>query len=207
MPTDKTLSNLVINRIPTQEIYNKLKERNLINEDELYLVEEDSGNPDWNQNDETAPDYIKNRTHWIEVNDDIFFEGDVLNNNNHYSRSFTLLKPLALGERYTVVYDGVTYENLEVIYVPQEGFGPPYGEAEYWYLGNTIELGFRLAWYDENTTEVYLEYLQSEAESHSLRVFQSHDVVHQLNSKYLPSEEWVFTLEDGSTVTKKVVLG
>ena len=69
MPIDKTLSNLVINKIPTQEIYNKLKERNLINEDELYLVEEDSGNslatPDWNQNDETAPDYIKNRTHYV----------------------------------------------------------------------------------------------------------------------------------------------
>lgn len=65
MPIDKTLSNLVINKIPTQEIYNKLKERNLINEDELYLVEEDSGSPDWNQNDETAPDYIKNRTHYV----------------------------------------------------------------------------------------------------------------------------------------------
>lgn len=39
MPIDKSISNLVINKIPTQEIYNKLKEQDLINEDELYLVE------------------------------------------------------------------------------------------------------------------------------------------------------------------------
>ncbi len=25
--------------------------------------------PDWNQNDETAPDYIKNRTHWVEISE------------------------------------------------------------------------------------------------------------------------------------------
>ena len=109
MPIDKTLSNLVINKIPTQEIYNKLKERNLINEDELYLVEEDSGSPDWNQNDETAPDYIKNRTHYVNT-------------------------------------DG-TIVPLDEKFIP--------------------------------------------------------DTIARISN----SEEWVFTLEDGSTVTKKVVLG
>ena len=28
----------------------------------------------------------------------------------------------------------------------------------------------------------------------------------QIDSKYLPSETWVFTLEDGSTIEKKVVV-
>lgn len=41
MPIDKNLPNLVINRVPTKEIYKKLKERDMINEDELYLVEDE----------------------------------------------------------------------------------------------------------------------------------------------------------------------
>ena len=32
-------------------------------------------------------------------------------------------------------------------------------------------------------------------------------VVKQIDSKFLPTEEWTFTLEDGSTVTKKVAVG
>ena len=39
MPIDKTLSNLVINRIPTQAIYDQLKDQGRISEDELYFVE------------------------------------------------------------------------------------------------------------------------------------------------------------------------
>lgn len=57
MPTDKILSNLVINRIPTQEIYNKLKEQDRINEDELYLVEDgnvDSSNKGLENADNTS---------------------------------------------------------------------------------------------------------------------------------------------------------
>ena len=35
------------------------------------------GNPDWSQNDETAPDYIKGRTHWTEVTSvDFIYDGN-----------------------------------------------------------------------------------------------------------------------------------
>ena len=71
MPINKNLPNLVINRVPTKEIYKKLKERNMINEDELYLVDGDDDSSDigivqsdWKQNDETAADYVKHRTHY-----------------------------------------------------------------------------------------------------------------------------------------------
>jgi uncharacterized protein YfaT (DUF1175 family) len=36
-----------------------------------YTIEKIDIQPDWNQNDETAVDYIKNRTHWVEKNPEI----------------------------------------------------------------------------------------------------------------------------------------
>lgn len=40
MATEKTLTSLVINKIDSQETYNKMKAQGLINEDELYLTPE-----------------------------------------------------------------------------------------------------------------------------------------------------------------------
>lgn len=39
MSTEKSLNNLVINKVESQEVYNYMKANSLINEDELYLVE------------------------------------------------------------------------------------------------------------------------------------------------------------------------
>ena len=41
MPTSKTVTDFVINKVPTKAIFNKMKEQGLINDDEIYLVEED----------------------------------------------------------------------------------------------------------------------------------------------------------------------
>ena len=41
MPTEKHVANFVVNKVPTKAILNKMKEQGLINDDEIYLVEED----------------------------------------------------------------------------------------------------------------------------------------------------------------------
>lgn len=41
MPTSKQVTNFVINKVPTKAIFNKMKEQGLINDDEIYIVEED----------------------------------------------------------------------------------------------------------------------------------------------------------------------
>lgn len=41
MPTSKKITDFVINKVPTKAILTKMKEQGLINDDELYLVEED----------------------------------------------------------------------------------------------------------------------------------------------------------------------
>lgn len=43
MPTNKNLSNLVINKVESQTVYDQMKAQNLINEDELYLVNDSAG--------------------------------------------------------------------------------------------------------------------------------------------------------------------
>lgn len=43
MPTNKNLSNLVINKVESQAVYDQMKAQNLINEDELYLVNDSAG--------------------------------------------------------------------------------------------------------------------------------------------------------------------
>lgn len=42
MPISKKITNLVINKVPTEEIFNKMKTKGLINNDELYLIEENN---------------------------------------------------------------------------------------------------------------------------------------------------------------------
>lgn len=41
MPTEKHVKNFVINKVPTKSIFEKMKTQGLINDDEIYLVEED----------------------------------------------------------------------------------------------------------------------------------------------------------------------
>ena len=43
MPTSNNISNLIINKVESQTVYDSMKTKGLINEDELYLVN-DTGN-------------------------------------------------------------------------------------------------------------------------------------------------------------------
>ena len=55
----KRLSSTAINNgYSKDEVYNKTEA------DNKFLTKETIAKPDWNQNDENAADYIKNRTHW-----------------------------------------------------------------------------------------------------------------------------------------------
>lgn len=53
MPTNKNLSSLVINKVESETVYNQMKAQNLINEDELYLVNDTGGVAAHNQSADT----------------------------------------------------------------------------------------------------------------------------------------------------------
>lgn len=71
--------------------------------------------PDWNQNDVSAPDHIKNRTHWEEpeISDVIFQQDDVaLYDATDFlqsEQSLVLSEELVVGDTYNVNIDGVDH--------------------------------------------------------------------------------------------------
>jgi hypothetical protein len=87
----------------------------------------------WNQNDETAPDYVKNRTHWVEQT---FVEllpefevgGDYID-----LYDVSLFSKLNQNAKCIVTIDGITYETTAVHY--------NYNAYEWYIIGNSDLLG------------------------------------------------------------------
>ena len=171
MPTDKTLSNLVINRIPTQEIYNILKEQNLINEDELYMVEEDdSGSGEIITYDVATPtsNGLMSATDKAKL-DEIEAQANKYVHPSYTSKSKGFYKVTVDAQGHVSSTTTVTKTDITNLGIPAQD--TTYGVA-----------------------------------TESADGLMSKTDKAKLNS-IIQSEEWTFTLEDGSTVTKKVVLG
>lgn len=87
--------------------------RDIINEDINKSIES-IPQANWNQNDETAPDYIKNRTHYEKENRTSIYEkakvlGGILTNQQNIGVSPSLF---TVGETYIVTVDGVEYTGV-----------------------------------------------------------------------------------------------
>ena len=65
--------------------------------------------PDWNQNDETAKDYIKNRTHWVEEKAVLEETTFTIEESVGMCALGNFPATLSAGDICTVVYDGKTY--------------------------------------------------------------------------------------------------
>ena len=69
--------------------------------------------PDWNQNDETAPDYVKNRPFYrmpgiVSFLDEATYH--FTNASDFYTYDFPSKRDLVVGQTYTINWDGVEYE-------------------------------------------------------------------------------------------------
>ena len=149
--------------------------------------------PDWEQNDPTATDYIKNRTHYskIDVIDTVLSSTTILvddwNHNSYddrdfYSYSFTGFT-LNINKKYKV-----TWDNTEYILTP-------YGNEYDVYLGNDSIAG----WYgsSSNTGEPFCLNYESEygnsivsidGNQHTFSIEEVGVVTKTLDKKYLPEE-------------------
>lgn len=168
----------------------------------LYELPEDIGvQPDWNQNDETQPDYVKNRTHWSEkdevlweVSGVIFENLSVVCTEGSFSGSYEegigwiMLEwggiPVEAGKTYRVIWDGVDY--VCTVKVDE------YGEA---YIGGTgTPFWMHRVGFGVNDSP------GSGTVTHTLTMYEEIEEVHKLDVKYLP--EFVINVEcsgnDGS---------
>ena len=101
-----------------------------------------SGGADWAQNDPTAKDYVKNRTHWVEMS----YEEKYTNDNAPFvDNGFGVIKftpdsvtwDLVAGDNYSVLFDGNEYRCVcnsasrygrTWLWAGNAAFGAPYNE-------------------------------------------------------------------------------
>lgn len=144
--------------------------------------------PDMAQNDPTQPDYVKNRTHY-ETEEDVFILPEELYTFEYSSNPvYTWMHAcfaessngLVAGETYSVVWDGVRYDNLVCVAHEEEGFT---------YIGGVMEAdglrGYDFAVFCDGNGSFEL-YTASTETSHSVCVMERKTVVHKLDEKYLP---------------------
>ena len=139
---------------------------------------------DWNQNDENASDYVKNRPFYTSdpvetiIVEETTIEQDSFEDwDGVYGCEITLSQPIELNQNYTVVFDGAAYE-LTAFY--DEGF-PTIGSTYNELVDNT-GLPFHVACIDGVGYLVVKEYT-----NHAISIVGMIPRVHKLDEKYLPS--------------------
>ena len=86
--------------------------------DKGYITAEDipeggGTNADWSQNDETAADYVKNRTHWAEPNNTIAVPEQTVQIEGGEGMTMDILEPsFVIGDNYEVTYNGTVYNSV-----------------------------------------------------------------------------------------------
>ena len=106
-----------------------------------------------------------------------------------------------IGETYSITYDEVVYECIAAEQSENSMTAV--------YVGNLAMIG------GKDTGEPFIimnsnnqfGIIGSPNEIHTISIEGIVREVHPISSKFLPTETWTFTLDDGSTVTKKVAIG
>lgn len=136
---------------------------------------------DWNQNDSSAANYVKNRTHYTDVG-----EVEVLSKTTYDDRTgITLKTPFVGGKTYTVLFNDVTYECVAKDYDDYIMIG---NNAIYEYdNGDETDTGEPFAIESAvGDTYAYVCFSDDATSTPTLRITTTGEVVHKLDKKYLP---------------------
>lgn len=186
--------------------------KTIVNALKVYIDEKlVSTRPDWNQNDESAENYIENRTHWAETKETkVDFlpkctvevsesnDGDFV----HYGFDGDYNQELIIGKKYTVTFDGEVFKDL--ICYDDEGY-PTLGASWMNYSNYHFTL---YSWKEDEQIKLsfYTNYTKS---SHTLSVTYTEvkEVVHKIDLKYLPDDigvqsDWNQNDEDAKNYIK-----
>ena len=168
-----TLGELAAAMTENKEVIDVLNEALTNKADKSDIVQ-----PDWNQNDETALDYVNNRTHWVEYGEQIFHVAAQTVKATEWAQLNTEAV-LEEGKVYTVTINGNKYDCV-----------CKYGANwQCFYLGNGNLVGettddteiFAVESYDNGI--MYLEVLVSG--TYTISVSSIEEVVHRIPRKYI----------------------
>ena len=149
--------------------------------------------PDWNQNNDTQPDYVKNRTHWDEPE----ILGDIVarypnfqlsNWDGYYHGEFSLREELVVGDTYKVSIIGGDGRYC-VCY--RDGFTN--------YLGNRAYNGFRITdrGAGSGTIDLY-DALYGLPIDLTITHVTTPQKIHKLDPKYLPDADLEIRVNENS---------
>lgn len=131
--------------------------------------------PDWNQNDPTAPDYVKNRPFWTDdLVETVFCDVTVTTMD---SGAHIPCPGLVKGRAYTVIFDGVEYN--ETAWIGGNGMyciGSDFPFSGEYVDGNTpfcIAEGVVMTVYPDG--------------EHTVKIIDAVEEVHKIDPKYLPN--------------------
>ena len=145
--------------------------------------------PDWSQNDETQPDYVRNRTHYtetaiVEVLLKISFTSQLLDGSYGWMANEPTITELPeAGEVATVSFDGKEYECAAVV---MQGTAV-YGNATIMGGDDTGEPFVLMSAPTSRSSVICLT--DTEPTVHSISVYRKEETVHTLDPKYLPDNE------------------
>lgn len=150
------------------------------------LEEADEKNiqPDWNQNNETAPDYVKNRPFYTAIDETVLVEERTVpfadSGQGFYAGQFLLAIEATVGEIYKVYWDGTVYECTCVDF-----------------NGNNIIGNLSIAGFDSDTGEPFVMQVANgkgimiitadTSASHTFSISRFAQEVVKIDEKYLPS--------------------
>lgn len=173
---------------------------NDIQDEIIRLGEKEAIQSDWSQNDETALDFIKNRTHWIDWQENEFFNGVFEDYDGMWVIGIenAKLPVLKVNNKYQVTIENESFEStlVDVTYlvVDEEGINKVYA------LGNLAILDSDLF---ANTEEpfalaiieaidaivgvlVLLDQIPRETEGYRVRISGQNGSVNKLDEIYMP---------------------
>lgn len=144
-----------------------------------------SGGADWAQNDPTAKDYVKNRTHWVETQ----YEEKYANNDAPFTDSGygsirfdpdSVAWDLVAGDNYSVVFDGIEYRCVC-------NSASRYGRTWLW-AGNAA-LGAPYNEFGSNSGEPFLitdsGILAKSAGNHAIQISRVDVDIHRLSAEFM----------------------
>lgn len=142
---------------------------------------------DWNENDSSSPNYVKNRTHYTTEDDVVLFE-DYSISIESGPVTFPLPddKGLIIGETYKVIWDEIEYncQAFEVNGMSVIGNSIPMGGND---TGEPFFVATGITYYDTAESDNMCIIFGEQGE-HVFSIYKKGEVVHKLDKKYLPED-------------------
>lgn len=141
---------------------------------------------DWNQIDETQPDYIKNRPFGIEYGKEVVTEDNLSSTGQDSEGNYTFSRELSnpdnvrdLKGPFNIDLGGTMYENVQ--FVISEGNAM----RTYTFQTDGLPFSLNIQWYESYPTELHLTY----SDNNYIDMIQIYDkgsqIIKPLDSKYL----------------------